>query len=106
MHQLIIEARDGDGIGSLSDRATINIEVLNVNEHRPTFIMPALPNATVEVTEVPLNPKHIINLPILAGKLLNVWLVELRHNELLGDDRESHGQRRGRERQSHVPFEG
>lgn len=51
-YQLIIEARDGDGIGSLSDRATINVEVLNVNEHKPTFIMPALPNATVEVTEV------------------------------------------------------
>lgn len=52
MYQLIIEARDGDGIGSLSDRATINVEVLNVNEHKPTFIMPALTNATVEVTEV------------------------------------------------------
>ncbi|KAK9728307.1 Cadherin domain [Popillia japonica] len=48
---LLIEARDGDGAGALTDQALINIQVLNVNEHEPTFIMPALSNATVEVTE-------------------------------------------------------
>lgn len=49
---LLIEARDGAGNGQLSDKAVINIQVLNVNEHEPVFIMPALENATVEVTEV------------------------------------------------------
>lgn len=49
---LIIEARDGGGNGQLFDRAVINVQVLNVNEHRPDFIIPFLPNATVEITEV------------------------------------------------------
>ncbi|CAH1176398.1 unnamed protein product [Phaedon cochleariae] len=49
--QLAIEARDGEGNGQLFDRAVINVHVLNVNEHRPEFIMPALSNATVEVLE-------------------------------------------------------
>ncbi|KAG5879259.1 hypothetical protein JTB14_012529 [Gonioctena quinquepunctata] len=48
---LLVEARDGGGNGQLFDRATINVHVLNVNEYRPQFIMPALPNATVEVLE-------------------------------------------------------
>lgn len=53
--QLLVEARDGAGHGHLYDRATINVQILNVNEYKPTFIMPALPNATVEVTEVSYN---------------------------------------------------
>lgn len=53
--QLLVEARDGAGHGNLYDRATINIQVLNVNEHKPVFLMPALPNATVEITEVSFN---------------------------------------------------
>lgn len=48
---LRVEARDGAGNGQLFDEATINVHVLNVNEHQPDFIMPALPNATVEVLE-------------------------------------------------------
>ncbi|EEZ99177.2 cadherin 23 [Tribolium castaneum] len=48
---LVIEARDGGGNGQLFDRAVINVQVLNVNEHRPDFIIPFLPNATVEITE-------------------------------------------------------
>lgn len=52
--QLVIEAKDGDGPAALSDRAIINIQVMNVNEHQPTFILPALSNATIEVTEVRL----------------------------------------------------
>ena len=50
--RLQIEARDGGGNGQLFDRAVINVQVLNVNEHRPEFIMPFLQNATVEITEV------------------------------------------------------
>ncbi|XP_063930740.1 cadherin-87A isoform X2 [Zophobas morio] len=49
--RLQIEARDGGGNGQLFDRAVINVQVLNVNEHRPEFIMPFLQNATVEITE-------------------------------------------------------
>ncbi|XP_056642220.1 cadherin-87A isoform X2 [Diorhabda sublineata] len=50
---LTVQARDGGdgGNGQLFDQATINVHVLNVNDHRPEFIMPALPNATVEVLE-------------------------------------------------------
>ncbi|XP_074032325.1 cadherin 87A [Leptinotarsa decemlineata] len=48
---LLVEARDGGGNGELYDQATINVHVLNVNEYRPEFIMPALSNATVEVLE-------------------------------------------------------
>ncbi|XP_025829338.1 cadherin-87A [Agrilus planipennis] len=50
-HQLIVEARDGEGNGELSDRAIINIQVVNVNEHKPRFVMPTIPNATVEIIE-------------------------------------------------------
>lgn len=49
---LIVEARDGEGHGHLFDRAAVNVKVLNVNEHKPMFVMPAGPNATVEITEV------------------------------------------------------
>lgn len=49
---LTVEARDGEGHGHLFDHTTVNIQVLNVNEHKPMFVMPALPNATVEITEV------------------------------------------------------
>lgn len=52
--QLLIEARDGAGQGHLYNYATVNIQVLNVNEHKPIFILPALSNATVEITEVSL----------------------------------------------------
>lgn len=52
MFHMIVEARDGEEAGSLSDRAEIFVQVLNINEHVPTFIMPALSNATVELTEV------------------------------------------------------
>ncbi|KAJ8974157.1 hypothetical protein NQ317_003207 [Molorchus minor] len=49
--RLVVEARDGGGNGRLSDKATINVHVLNVNEHKPEFIMPSLSNATIEVLE-------------------------------------------------------
>lgn len=59
-YQLIIEARDGEGGGALTDRASVNIEVQNVNEFRPSFIMPALANATVEVTETDAVPDFLV----------------------------------------------
>ncbi|KAJ8969553.1 hypothetical protein NQ314_001705 [Rhamnusium bicolor] len=48
---LVVEARDGSGNGQLFDRARINVYVLNVNEHKPEFVMPMLSNATVEILE-------------------------------------------------------
>ncbi|XP_044756698.1 cadherin-87A [Coccinella septempunctata] len=48
---LVVEARDEAGNGKHYDRAVIHIQVLNVNDHKPVFIMPALDNATVEITE-------------------------------------------------------
>ncbi|XP_045467864.1 cadherin-87A isoform X2 [Harmonia axyridis] len=50
-YRLVVEARDEAGNGKFSDRAVIHIQVLNVNDHKPVFIMPALYNSTVEVTE-------------------------------------------------------
>ncbi|XP_076275389.1 cadherin 87A isoform X2 [Rhynchophorus ferrugineus] len=48
---LVVEARDGAGNGALSDRATLKVHVLNVNDHKPEFVMPFLPNSTVEILE-------------------------------------------------------
>lgn len=49
---LVVEARDGEGNGQFTDHTAIDIEVLDVNQDKPVFIMPALANATVEVPEV------------------------------------------------------
>lgn len=51
-----MEGRDD---GDLTDRATVDIDILNVNQNKPTFIMPASLNATVEVPEVGLVFKGI-----------------------------------------------
>ncbi|GLV42165.1 Cadherin 87A, partial [Carabus blaptoides fortunei] len=48
---LVVEARDGEGNGQFTDHTAIDIEVLDVNQDKPVFIMPALANATVEVPE-------------------------------------------------------
>lgn len=50
-HSLKVEARDGLGIGPNSDETEIIIDVIEVNQHRPSFIIPALSNATVEIQE-------------------------------------------------------
>lgn len=51
-YHLVIEARDGAGNGQLYDRATVNVNILNINDHKPEFIMPAVVNATIDVMEV------------------------------------------------------
>lgn len=50
-YTLKVEARDGVGFGAHSDVAEIIVDVIEVNQHRPVFIMPALSNATVEIQE-------------------------------------------------------
>lgn len=50
-YRLEVEARDGLGNGPHSDKAEVIIDVIEVNQHRPVFIMPALSNATVEIQE-------------------------------------------------------
>lgn len=50
-YKLKVEARDGDGFGPHTDVTEITIDVIEVNQHRPIFIMPALSNATVEIQE-------------------------------------------------------
>lgn len=50
-YKLIVEARDGVGIGPHTDNAEIIIDVIEINQHRPVFIMPALSNATVEIQD-------------------------------------------------------
>lgn len=51
-YSLQVEARDGVGFGPHTDTAEITIDVIEVNQHRPIFIMPALSNATVEIQEI------------------------------------------------------
>lgn len=51
-YTLQVEARDGFGSGPFTDNAEIIIVVQSINNHRPTFIMPALSNASVELPEV------------------------------------------------------
>ncbi|KAL1508861.1 hypothetical protein ABEB36_003687 [Hypothenemus hampei] len=48
---LTVEARDGAGNGDLYDRAVLKVHVINVNDHKPVFVMPYLPNSTVEILE-------------------------------------------------------
>lgn len=50
-YTLKVEARDGVGFGPHTDSTEIIIDVIEVNQHRPMFIMPALSNATVEIQE-------------------------------------------------------
>ncbi|KAJ8921829.1 hypothetical protein NQ315_008461 [Exocentrus adspersus] len=57
---LLVEARDGGGNGHLFDRATVHVHVLNVNEHKPEFIMPALSNSTVEVLENEATKNYLV----------------------------------------------
>lgn len=50
-YNLTIVARDLNGTGEYSDVATVEITVLPQNQHKPKFLSPALPNATVPVKE-------------------------------------------------------
>lgn len=50
-YTLKVEARDGLGFGPNTDFCEIVIDVIEVNQHRPMFIIPALSNATVEIQE-------------------------------------------------------
>ncbi|KAK0157779.1 hypothetical protein PV328_011474 [Microctonus aethiopoides] len=59
-YRIEVEARDGDGQGPHSDRAYVDIRVIPVNQHKPEFIMPELPNATVEVPENAGVPNYLV----------------------------------------------
>ncbi|XP_066259350.1 cadherin-87A isoform X1 [Euwallacea similis] len=48
---LTVEARDGAGNGDLSDTTSVTVHVININDHKPVFVMPFLPNSTVDVLE-------------------------------------------------------
>lgn len=51
-YKIKVEARDMAGKGPHFDTCNIYVRVIPVNQHKPEFIMPELPNATVEVPEV------------------------------------------------------
>ncbi|KAK7790843.1 hypothetical protein R5R35_010718 [Gryllus longicercus] len=57
---LIIEGRDGRGKGPHSDTITVNIHILDVNQHPPVFVMPLLANATIEVPENAGLPNYLV----------------------------------------------
>lgn len=71
-YKLKVEARDGVGFGPNTDHAEIIIDVIEVNQHRPVFIMPALSNATVEIQE---------SLAIKDYLVLTVKAEDLDHGE-------------------------
>lgn len=48
--EFVLTVSVNDGLHT--DQAEVRLAVLAVNQHQPSFIMPALPNATVEVPEV------------------------------------------------------
>ncbi|KAK8743275.1 hypothetical protein OTU49_001344 [Cherax quadricarinatus] len=50
-YNLTILARDLNGTGEFSDETIVEITVLPQNQHKPKFISPAVPNATVLVQE-------------------------------------------------------
>lgn len=72
-YRIQVEARDGAGNGPHSDLCYVDIRVIPVNQHKPEFIMPELPNATVEVPEVKLhreiNEKYHIEILNLIKRL-------------------------------------
>lgn len=51
-YRIEVESKDGGGKGPHSDKCYVDIRVISVNQHKPEFILPELPNATVEVPEV------------------------------------------------------
>ncbi|XP_034936764.1 cadherin-87A [Chelonus insularis] len=59
-YRIEIEARDGAGQGPHFDRAYVDIRVIPVNQHKPEFVMPELPNATVEVPENAGVPNYLV----------------------------------------------
>ncbi|XP_012283433.1 cadherin-87A [Orussus abietinus] len=59
-YRIQVEARDGGGNGPHSDKCYVDIRVIPVNQHKPEFIMPELPNATVEVPENAGIPNYLV----------------------------------------------
>ncbi|XP_024937586.1 cadherin-87A isoform X2 [Cephus cinctus] len=59
-YRIEVEARDGAGSGPHSDKCSVDVRVLPVNQHKPEFIMPELPNATVEVPENAGVPNYLV----------------------------------------------
>lgn len=51
-YHLEVEVRDGAGKGPNFDIMNVDIIVVSINRNKPEFVMPELPNATVEVPEV------------------------------------------------------
>ncbi|CAL4115826.1 unnamed protein product, partial [Meganyctiphanes norvegica] len=85
-HTLTIIARDMAGAegGSESENAFVEIEVLPQNQHKPKFIRPALPNATITIKEN--GPPVQTVLEILAEDKDSSYNGEVRYHLRLGDD--------------------
>lgn len=73
---LVVEGRDEEGNGPHADTTTVDIEIRDVNQNKPVFIMPSLPNATIEVPEVCSVSQHVeslsMNLTSLHYKLAHL----------------------------------
>nr|OXU29140.1 hypothetical protein TSAR_006401 [Trichomalopsis sarcophagae] len=59
-YKIKVEARDMAGKGPHFDTCNIYVRVIPVNQHKPEFIMPELPNATVEVPENGGEPNYLV----------------------------------------------
>lgn len=73
-YKLKIEARDVAGKGPYSDTCNIYVRVITVNQHKPEFIMPELPNATVRVPEVRFNTIYVL--------CMSICLIESQGSEI------------------------
>ncbi|KAH8382777.1 hypothetical protein KR009_005221 [Drosophila setifemur] len=60
VYELTISARDTQGSGTMESTAKAIITVLQVNRHKPEFIIPALSNATIEIPGDIVQPDYLL----------------------------------------------
>ncbi|XP_015032277.2 cadherin-87A [Drosophila willistoni] len=60
IYELTISARDTQGSGTMESIAKAIITVLQVNRHRPEFVIPALTNATIEIPGDIVQPDYLL----------------------------------------------
>lgn len=52
VYELLISAQDNQNVESMQSTCRAIITIMEVNQHRPMFVMPALSNATIEIPTV------------------------------------------------------
>ncbi|XP_034663045.1 cadherin-87A isoform X2 [Drosophila subobscura] len=60
VYELTISARDTQGSGTMESTTRAVITVMQVNRHRPEFVIPALYNATIEIPGDIVQPDYLL----------------------------------------------